>query len=101
MGIAPAAIRRPTTDADFAGATQVPDGFTAAVLRIPHPHHGRLYVKLRDDPAVINVANVNVKTTPEESTDPPAPGPEHLSARPEGTSQLAVSAPQPTSVDTR
>jgi hypothetical protein len=90
-----------SVDADFAGATQVPDGFTAAVLRIPHPHQGKLYVKLRDDPAVVNVANVNVKTTPAESTDPPSPGPEHLSARPAGTSQLAVSPLQGASVDTR
>jgi len=88
-------------DADFTGATQVPDGFTAAALRIPHPHQGRLYVKLRDDPAVVNVANVSVKTTPAEPTDPPSPGPEHLSARPEGTSQLAVSPPQRSAVDTR
>jgi len=51
-------------DADFTRATRVPDGFTAAVLRIPHPTQGRLYVKLRDDPAVINVAVLDVKTPP-------------------------------------
>jgi hypothetical protein len=68
-------------DAEFNRATHVPDGFTAAALRIPHPLQGRLYLKLRDDPGVVNVANVNVKTTPAESTDPPSPGPEHLSAQ--------------------
>jgi len=88
-------------DADFTHVTHVPDGFTAPALRIPHPQQGRLYLKLRDDPGVINVANVNVKTTPAESTDPPSPGPEHLSARPEATSQLAVSPPQRPPVDTR
>jgi hypothetical protein len=68
-------------DADFMRVTHVPDGFTAAALHIPHPQQGRLYLKLRDDPGVVNVANVNVKTTPAESTDPPSPGPEHLSLR--------------------
>jgi hypothetical protein len=69
-------------DADFTRATQVPDGFTAPALRIPHPQQGRLYLKLRDEPGVVNVANVNVKTTPAESTDPPSPGPQHLSVAP-------------------
>ncbi len=90
-----------SVDADFTRVTRVPDGFTAAALRIPHPLQGRLYLKLRDDPGNVDVASVNVKTTPAESTDPPAPGPEHLSARPEATSQLAVSPPQRPAVDTR
>jgi hypothetical protein len=88
-------------DADFMRVTHVPDGFTAAALHIPHPQQGRLYLKLRDDPGVVNVANVNVKTAPAESTEPPSPGPEHLSGRPEATSQLAVSPPQRTPVEAR
>jgi hypothetical protein len=90
-----------SVDADFTRATRVPDGYTAAALRIAHPLQGRLYVKLRDDPGVVNVANVNVKTAPAESTAPPSPGPEHLSARPEAASQLAVSPPQRPQADTR
>ena len=69
-------------DADFAHVTHVPDGFTESVLRIPHPMERRLYVKLRDDPAVINIAVLNVKTPPLASTEPPSPGPEHLRERP-------------------
>jgi hypothetical protein len=53
-----------SADADFAHATQVPDGFTAPALRIPHPQQGRLYLKLRDDPAVVNVAMLDVRTPP-------------------------------------
>jgi hypothetical protein len=53
-----------SADADFAHATQVPDGFTAPVLRIPHPQQGRLYLKLRDDPAVVNIAMLDVKMSP-------------------------------------
>ena len=63
-----------SADADFARATRVPEGFTDPVLRIPHPLQGRLYVKLRDDPAVINVALLNVKTPPAASSAmPPSP----------------------------
>ena len=65
-----------SADADFARATQVPDGFTEPVLRIPHPQQGRLYVKLRDDPAVVNVAMVDVKTPPPagaRDSEPPTP----------------------------
>ena len=90
-----------SVDADFTRVTHVPDGFTAAALRIPHPLQGKLYLKLRDDPGVVNVANVNVKTAPAEGTEPPSPGPEHLSARPEATSQLAVSPPQRTPAEAR
>lgn len=59
-------------DADFARATRVPDGFTAPVLRIPHPLQGKLYVKLRDDPAVINVAVLDVRTPPSAEGMPPS-----------------------------
>jgi hypothetical protein len=66
-----------SSDADFARATHVPDGFTEPVLRIPHPLQGRLYVKLRDDPAVINVAVFRVKTTASASSEgPPSPQPQ-------------------------
>ena len=36
-------------------------GFLAP-QHIPHPLQGKLYVKLRDDPEVVNVALLNVKT---------------------------------------
>jgi hypothetical protein len=90
-----------SADAEFTRATSVPDGFTGATLRIPHPLQGKLYVKLRDDPGSVNVANVNVKTTPAESTEPPAPEAERMSMGPPAPSQLAVSPQQRPSVDTR
>jgi hypothetical protein len=69
-----------SADADFAHVTRVPDGFTQPVLRIPHPAQGRLYVKLRDDPAVVNVAMLNVKIQPTSPGDatPDSTGPEPL-----------------------
>jgi len=90
-----------SVDPEFTRVTHVPDGFTAAALRIPHPQQGRLYLKLRDDPGTVNMANLNVRTTPAESTEPPSPGPERLSGRSQAPSQLAVSPPQHPPVDSR
>jgi hypothetical protein len=45
-----------SADAGFAAPTPIPDGFTGQTLAVPRPSHGQLYVKLRDDPAVINMA---------------------------------------------
>jgi hypothetical protein len=87
-----------SADADFAHVTRVPDGFTQPVLHIPHPTQGRLYVKLRDDPAVVNVAMLNVKVQPSSPGDTTSnsPGPEPLRSRAERDSVgTAASAPAP------
>jgi hypothetical protein len=59
-----------SADPDFARPVRVPDGFTDDVLPIPHPAQGRVYLKLRDDPAVVDVAVVNVRSAaaPAEAT---------------------------------
>ncbi len=46
------------TDPGFRHAVQVPDGFPGYALPVPHPRDGELYVKLRDDPSVINTASL-------------------------------------------
>jgi hypothetical protein len=46
-----AVSRRP----DFDHAVQVPEGFAGYTLGVPHPSAGRLFVKLHDDPSVINL----------------------------------------------
>ena len=51
-------------DPAFHHAVQVPDGFPGYALPVPHPSDGELYVKLRDDPAVVNVATVAVDQLP-------------------------------------
>ena len=43
-----------SNNAAFEHAVQVPEGFPGHVLRVPPPVDGRLYLKLRDDPQVIN-----------------------------------------------
>jgi hypothetical protein len=43
----------------FMSPVQVPDGFPGRVLPVPHPlDGGELYVKLRDDPSVVNVVTL-------------------------------------------
>jgi len=46
----------------FHTPVQVPEGFTAETLETPRPAGGKLYIKLHDDPAVVNV----VTLAPEE-----------------------------------
>jgi len=40
--------------ADFSKPVSVPEGFLGSSLPVPHPSSGTLYLKLRDDPQVIN-----------------------------------------------
>ena len=50
------------TDPQFANAVQVPEGFFQTSLDIPPTPGKVLYVKLRDNPAVVNTATVPVVT---------------------------------------
>ena len=64
-------------DAEFAQPTPVPDGFTGEALSVPRPPEDRLYLKLRDDPNVVSVATLEVRTVPRSDaaapkTDTPA-----------------------------
>ncbi len=54
----------------FGHFVKVPDGFPGYALPVPHPKNGRLFVKLRDDPGVINRASIDTRElppTPQES----------------------------------
>jgi len=46
-------------DAEFTRAVHVPEGFPGRTLQVPHPAASQIYVKLRDDPAVVSVAVVD------------------------------------------
>jgi hypothetical protein len=48
-----------SNDPAFDHAVEVPEGFPGYVIHVPHPTDGRLYLKLHDDPQVINQANVS------------------------------------------
>ena len=45
-------------DPEFKEAVQVPDGFPGRALPVPRPGKSGLYLKLRDDPGVVNSATV-------------------------------------------
>ena len=57
-------VQSVSSDADFAHAVDVPDGFPGYSLPVPHPVNGVLYVKLRDDPAVVSRATLNAQQLP-------------------------------------
>ena len=54
------------TDAQLANAVTVPEGFGDNTLNVPRPN-GTLYLKLRDDPAVVNTAVLPVTNEPSQS----------------------------------
>jgi hypothetical protein len=54
---------------DFNNATEVPTGFTGAQIAVPHPANGTLYLKLRDDPEILQ--SLTLPVTP--IGPPPAP----------------------------
>jgi hypothetical protein len=47
----------------------VPDGFLGSALPVPHPTAGPLYVKLRDNPSVINPTTLETQQLPAPPSD--------------------------------
>ncbi|MBS0395419.1 MAG: hypothetical protein JSR54_12390 [Proteobacteria bacterium] len=45
-------------DERFSAAVPVPDSFSAEVITVPRPGDARLFLRLRDDPAAVNVATL-------------------------------------------
>ncbi|HEY5806870.1 MAG TPA: hypothetical protein VIT67_02840, partial [Povalibacter sp.] len=68
------------SDPTFEQAVDVPAGFPGRALPVPRPGKGGLYIKLRDDPSVVNVAALAA-----EQQQPPAPAdsPSETPATPE------------------
>ena len=75
--------------AQLANAVTVPEGFGDTTLNVPRPN-GTLYLKLRDDPSVVNTAVLPVTPEPSQSAavaplaDPAkaAPAPAHPEPKP-------------------
>jgi hypothetical protein len=62
-------------DANFAHPVQVPDGFPGTVLPVPHPNRGELFVRLRDDPTVVNAVTLTAQNEgAQEGVPGAAPG---------------------------
>ena len=53
----------------FDHPVQVPDGFLGIALPVPHPIAGPLFVKLRDNPAVINSTTLETRMLPPPPDD--------------------------------
>jgi hypothetical protein len=51
-------------DPMFLHSVKVPDGFLGSALPVPHPIAGSLYVKLRDDPSVVNRTSLAMQEIP-------------------------------------
>jgi len=52
-----------STDPDFANPVTVPEGFVEDGLLIPPPKSKTIYIKLRDDPATVDVAVIPALTS--------------------------------------
>jgi hypothetical protein len=48
----------------FDHAVQVPDGFPGSALPVPRPIDGQLYIKLRDNPSVVNTTTLIAQQLP-------------------------------------
>lgn len=57
---------------DFKDAVDVPDGFPGRALPVPRPGKSGLFVKLRDDPTVVNVAALVTEELPAPPATPTA-----------------------------
>ncbi len=71
-----------STDPRFGHAVQVPDGFPGHALPVPHPKDGKLFVKLRDDPGVINLASIDTRELPPTPQEAQRARARHAAARP-------------------
>jgi len=58
-----------SNDAAFTHPVQVPDGFLGSALPVPHPTSGSLYLKLRDDPSVVNLTTLETHQLPASPND--------------------------------
>ncbi|HEY0681936.1 MAG TPA: hypothetical protein VGD45_06380 [Steroidobacter sp.] len=70
-------------DPDFKQAVEVPAGFPGRALPVPRPGESGLYIKLRDDPSIVNVAALVAE-------QPPAPPAE---VAPSATPPVAAGEP--------
>ena len=63
-------IQSVSADPAFATADPVPDGFTGSALPVPHPagSSGVLFLKLRDDPIVVNAATPPLSSTTNQAS---------------------------------
>ena len=86
-----------SNDARFSNPVTVPEGYPGDELEVPHAHGSRLYLRLRDNPSVINVAKVELLLAPvtPAAVQPPSPAPAPPSSAPTATGSAPSGATQP------
>jgi hypothetical protein len=80
------------SDSQGVHAVQVPEGFPGYILTVPRPLDGQLYVKLHDDPAVVNPVAFSAEAVASSASPAPALVRPSLSASP--ALPLAGQAPE-------
>ena len=79
-----------SADAEFDRPLTVPDGFLGSTMPVPHPRTGTLYLKLRDNPQIVNPAALSVQALP------PAPAEtDRTEARQSALSSNPAAGPHP------
>jgi pyruvate/2-oxoglutarate dehydrogenase complex dihydrolipoamide acyltransferase (E2) component len=85
-----------SSDPQFSNPVQVPDGFPGYVLPVPHSS-GALYLKLRDDPSIVNQVTLAAETLPpppgEAASQHAAPRPPYHAGEPAPAPGAATAAP--------
>jgi hypothetical protein len=85
-------------DAEFTHPVKVPEGFLGTALPVPHPTAGPLYVKLRDNPQVVNPTLLTVQQLPAPADDAGRSEARHSAVRSDAQgAPVGAPAPSPTS----
>jgi hypothetical protein len=82
-------------DAQFSHPVQVPDGFPGNALPVPHPDGDGLYVKLRDDPSIVNQVTLTVQQLPAQKAQSASSSPPQHPDDVRPASSAAQDAPTP------
>jgi hypothetical protein len=80
-----------SSNPQFDHAIQVPDGFPGVALPVPRPIDGQLYVKLRDDPSVVNTTTLIAQQLPLSADEVTRAAVRHAAASPEGDPAASTS----------
>ena len=89
-----------SSDRSFTHPVQVPDGFPGYTMPVPHPTDGNLYVKLRDDPAVVNSTPLGAQQLP-PTTEEAERAPERHAAHADPEPAPPTPASKPSGGDTK
>ncbi len=82
-----------SADSSFDNPVTVPEGYPDDELAVPHPHGGRLYLRLRDDPGVTDVAKLEPQLLPAPQAAPQTPTSSQAPAQTAPSSAPPAAAP--------